>query len=491
MFDDGEHRDRVESFIRRVVGENTADHAHPFARTVRGRVGIQADTAADALTQRVEQRAFGASDIQDPRVRRDPGGGDRDPPALKHAIERLHRRYDAADMRRALVIGVIAIAAAAAVIVLGAIGEPAATYQHGDFLQFWIEPHAFFEGASPYDPVWWAAVHERIGVTPLFAEAVYPPYDALVFLPLAAFPLSYAAAAWLVGQILAVAAVAFALARRIADPAARVVFLAIVVSFQPVWLLVVGGNVTGFLFAALGGAYLAALDRRPMRCGAFLGLLAVKPHPFVFVALAAIVLADRSSRRSLLEGALTTAGPLIAFTLLLRPSWYTEWLPAALGLQAAPGSNATVWTIGRLVGLEAPLLGGVAAIAVIAAFGVWARRTRPQLAAAIATAVPVSLMIAPHGWSYDQLQLLVPLAVLIDRTGDARSSISRAVRATLALGASAVPWLLYVIAFRRGGEELSVLSPLVVFALLLLVRAHPHRADDGPVRAARPAHILA
>ena len=380
-------------------------------------------------------------------------------------------------MRRAGIVGVIAIGA---LVTLGTIGVPATAYRDGDFLQFWIQPQALFEGASPYDPAWWAAIHRRVGGRALFAEAVYPPHDAFAFLPLALIPLSYAAALWLVAQLVAAAAVAVGLARRISDRAGRVVFLAVVVSFQPLWLLVVGGNVTGFLFAALGGAYLAALDRRIVRCGALLGLLVVKPHPFVFLAVAVLASAERAQRRALVLGALATAGPLVAVTLLLRPSWYAEWLRAALGLQAAPGSNATVWTIGRLIGVEVPPLGGVVALAVVVAFGVWARRARPSLALAIAVAIPVSLAVAPHGWSYDQLHLLIPLAVLVDRLGRPASATGRAARAALALGASALPWLLYLLAFRRGGEELSVITPLAVSALLPVVLARAHQRSDAP-----------
>lgn len=369
-------------------------------------------------------------------------------------------------MRRAGILGVIAIAS---ILVLGAAGVPAASYRDGDFLQFWLQPQALLDGASPYDPAWWSAMHARAGARPLFDEAVYPPYDALVFLPLALLPLSYAAAFWLVAQLMAVAAVSIGLARRISDRAGQAIFLAIAAAFQPVWLLAVGGNVTGFLFAALGGAYLAALDRRPLRCGALLGLLIVKPHPYVFLGVAALVFAHRSERRRLIQGALATAGPLVLVSLVLRPSWYGEWLPAALGLQGQPGSNATLWTIGRLVGADRSLLiglGAAAVLAVIVAFASWALRTRPSLSTAIATAIPVSLAVAPHGWSYDQLQLLIPLAVLPEWIG-ASSVARRVTRGALALAGSAVPWLFYVIAFRRGGEELSVLTPLAVFVLLV------------------------
>ena len=379
-------------------------------------------------------------------------------------------------MRRAGSVVVIASAMLSAVLVLGAIGVPAATYRDGDFLQFWIQPQAFFEGASPYDPGWWAAIHARVGARPLFAEAVYPPYDALVFLPLALLPLSYAAAFWLVTQLVAVAAVGLALARQISDRGGRSVFLAVVLSFQPLWLLVVGGNVTGFLFAALGGAYLAARSRHIGRCGALLGLLAIKPHPFLLLAVAVLAFAESAQRRALALGVLATAGPLVVLTLFARPSWYASWLPAALGLQAAPGSNATAWTIGRVVGLGPQLqpsgliLGAMAVAAVIGAFAVWSRRTRPQLPLAIAAAIPVSLAVAPHGWSYDQLLLIVPLAVSFGTLAVRPPPERRRGVAALALVAVAIPWALYAVAFQRGGEELSVVTPLLAFAALWYLR---------------------
>ncbi|MDQ6858200.1 MAG: hypothetical protein M3Z65_04315 [Chloroflexota bacterium] len=46
-------------------------------------------------------------------------------------------------------------------------------------------------------------------------------------------------------------------------------------------------------------------------------------------------------------------------------------------------------------------------------------------------------------------------------------STRRLARAALVLAASAVPGFRYVIAFRRGGEELSVIAPLAVFAFLV------------------------
>lgn len=360
---------------------------------------------------------------------------------------------------RRLAIAVV-LAAGLAVVVLGTIGWPASAYRDGDFTQFWVQPHALLDGADPYDSSWWTAAHAGIGQRPENAQAVYPPHDAVAFLPFALLPLPYAAAAWIVTQ-LAVVCVAVALLASCALPrSGRGLFIAVALAFQPLWLLAVGANVTGFLFAALVGAFVAVTERRLFVAGALLGLLVLKPHPFVFLAFALLVSATWPERRRLAQGALCTAGPLVLATVTLRPGWYAEWFNSAIALAGSPRSNATVWTLDRLAGLPSwsgPL---VAALA-IGAFATWSARVRPPLAPTFVAAIPVSVAVAPYGWSYDQLQLLVPIAVALAATG----GLAR--RALIALAAAILPWALYGLAFRRGGEELSVVTPLLVFAVLL------------------------
>lgn len=66
----------------------------------------------------------------------------------------------------------VALAACAAVAVLGAIGWPASEYRDGAFTQFWVQPRALLEGGDPYDSAWWTAAHEHIGQRPENPQAV-------------------------------------------------------------------------------------------------------------------------------------------------------------------------------------------------------------------------------------------------------------------------------------------------------------------------------
>ena len=128
--------------------------------------------------------------------------------------------------RRRLAL-VVAFGACVAVALLGAIGWPASAYRDGDFTQLWVQPRALIEGGDPYDSSWWIAAHERIGQRPENPQAVYPPHDAIAFLPFALLPLPYAAAAWIVAQLVAVAVAIGLLASRVLPRSGRGLFVAV------------------------------------------------------------------------------------------------------------------------------------------------------------------------------------------------------------------------------------------------------------------------
>lgn len=351
--------------------------------------------------------------------------------------------------------------ALAAVAVLALIGWPASIYRHGaaDMPQFWLAPRTLLDGSDPY-AVW---------------DWPYPLWTAVALLPLGALPLELAAPVWLVAQVVAVAVVLAALARRILVTQPRrdaLVLLGIALAMQPTWLLVGGGNVTGLLFAAFGGALLAQLSGRPLLAGALLGLLVTKPMAFA-VAAPVVALASHQDRARALGGAGLSAGALVVASFLLRPGWLEAWVGNATALQTSAGSNATGWTVGRAA---APLLPTwlVSAVTIVAALGAlvaWWRIRRPGLALLAAGAIPVSLYVAPHGWSYDQLHLLITYGVTVERLasfGDRERAIGLA---ALAVVAVVVPWLLYAVAVETGQEDHAALVPLLAFALLVAIDA--------------------
>ncbi len=381
-------------------------------------------------------------------------------------------------MRSGNVIAALGLAFAAT-FALAAADLPGTAYRHSDYFQFWAAPRLILEGADPYDQADWAGIYAReatapVGTPPPPGRHIYPLWVALLLLPMGALPFGIAAAGWLVAQLAIVALALRALAVRSGGGRRETLLLfGLTAGFQPLWLLVGGGNATGFLLGLYVASLVAALARRTWQAGTLLGLLAVKPHPLGVAVPALLLVAHDRVRLVASAGAAVTA--LLLASLALDPAWLGKWLSSAVELQGTTGSNATVWTLGRVIPFPfaAPLLAAGSLLALVAWW-----RTRPDPFVRIAGAIPVSVFVAPHGWSYDQLLLVVTLAAILGRLAHVRGA-RRAIGLLLAaLAAGPLPWLLYGAALARRGEEWSAITPLIFFGSLVL--ADRWAAADRP-----------
>ncbi|MBI4571204.1 MAG: DUF2029 domain-containing protein [Chloroflexi bacterium] len=380
-----------------------------------------------------------------------------------------------ADLRSRTVA--LAIAAAGILVAILTMTEwPARDYRHGDLFQYWAGAHALLEGADPYDLAWWIDFHARSGsraltVVPQPAEGpawttAYPLWTLVAFVPFALLPFALASALWLVAQMAAVAAGVVALMRTCLRTAPRrdgAVLVGLAVAFQPLWLLPGNGNITGFLFGALVGAM--ALRARPGWAGALLGALVLKPQSVVVAAVAILCGAKAAARWRMVLGGAVVVSALVALAFVLRPGWVEGWIRMLVALQRSMGSNATLWTLGRATGI-APL-SVIAPLAFVLTLLVWSWARRPAPLLLLAAAVPVSVAVAPHGWTYDQLHLLITAAVVVEVLSRAPAEKRAIGLVALAATAVALPWLLYVVAVGRDTEDWSALVPVSMFALVV------------------------
>ncbi len=386
------------------------------------------------------------------------------------------------------------------VALLAAVGWPASDYRSSDFFQFWAGPHALLEGASPYDVDWSVAFHDRYGSRelrqpPLPATGTpgwttgYPLWTFVLLLPLAVVPFEIAAASWLVAQVIAIALGLSALrdvALRAAPARDGALLIGLAFAFQPVWLTVAGGNASGFLFGLVAGSLAAALAGRAAASGALAALLTVKPQGVLLTA-PALAFAQPGRRTRFFGAAAAAAVALVASSFLARASWLADWLRSAAALQSSAGSNATGWTLDRVLPLG-PFVPIVAETLVVGLWLRWLVERRPEPALLVAATIPISLFAAPHGWSYDQLQLLVPAAFALGRLAALDERARRAGVVALFALVGVLPWLLYALAFARGGEEWSALTPPLLLALLVAAdaRAGAARRVVSPSGAGAP-----
>lgn len=282
--------------------------------------------------------------------------------------------------------------------------------------------------------VFWTASHLALGGHPLDAynasklwkadlsidEAAvegrfgwfYPPTFYLIILPLALFPYFVSYLIFMLSTLVGYVAVV----RRIIPGRDAMWCLA---GFSGIWLnLRLGQN--GFLTAALAGAALLSLDRRPILAGVFIGLLSIKPHLALLFPVALIAI---RAWCTLFTAAFVAIVFIVVSTTVLGADTLTAWLHSIrfarklLETEGGPGywvNMPTMFAFLRLlsVPLREAYLGQalVAFGAVVAVWKIWRNRVSWPLRCACLTTA--TLLVSPYLLVYDLAWLALPIAWL-------------------------------------------------------------------------------
>ena len=239
---------------------------------------------------------------------------------------------------------------------------------HGGFTDLFVYQYAgqaVLDGAPLYE--------SREPVTGL--RFTYPPFAAMVMVPLAHLPAWLAAALWTGASAGALAAVVVVVRRALGRPAPGWLVALLTggaLALEPVWQNVVFGQVNLFLMLAL----LVDLVRPARRwSGVLVGIAAgLKLTPLVFVLLLVLVGRRTAAGRALLTFAATVA----------------------VGFATMPGSAATYWTDGLV---EARRVGPPALAHNQSVYGTLTRLLDgpPATALWLAVAAPLSLAVLVVG----------------------------------------------------------------------------------------------
>lgn len=343
-----------------------------------------------------------------------------------------------------------------------------------DFITFYSASELARESGAPaiYDLEAMRAA--QLAIAPGTAQPYawhYPPTFLLLALPLSLLPyfaaLMAALAATLVGYL--------AVLRRIAP---HPVTLMLALAFPATFLNLFHGQ-NGFLNAALFGAALLALDRRPVIAGILFGLLSYKPHLGLLVPLALLA---GGYWRTIAAAAVTTlafaglsllafgAAAWVAFidnTPLLRLVLENGHLPWF----KMPTAFAAIRLLGGPVALA---YGGQLAAALAAAAAVlWTWRRPAPLPLKSAVLAVAALLASPYSFDYDLTLLGLAVAWL---AWSAAPAFAPADRKILALA-----WLMPAIATPIAAATSLQIGPLVLFGVLFYalgrVRGHANAAE--------------
>ena len=329
-----------------------------------------------------------------------------------------------------------------------------------DFIQFWAASHIALAGHAQdaYNiPLLVKATQIAVPKSQCIFAWLYPPSFFLVVLPLALLP--YIAAYWVF--MLSTLSAYLLVFRRIVRGNTAMWCLA---AFSGLWMNLICGQ-NSFLTAALAGAALLCVERRPLLAGLCIGLLAIKPHLALLFPVALIAI---GAWRTLITAAVTaitftaigtaTLGTAVLKGFLANFSYARQFLEN--GTLAWP-KMPSMFVFVRLLGI--PVAGAyvvhcvVALGAVIVVWRVWRRCPDRKLrGAALMTA---TFLVSPYVFDYDLAWLAFPIAWLA--LAGQRNGWLRGEREVLV-----VAWLLPLLMFLITTVLSVQVGPLVLCSLL-------------------------
>jgi hypothetical protein len=288
-------------------------------------------------------------------------------------------------------------------------GKPLGT----DFIAFWGASHLALQGhaADAYETArLFAAQQLAVPAATSVYGWFYPPTFFLLILPLALLPYPVSFALF---SGAALAAYVLVLRRVLQVPGA----LWPIIAFPAVFVNLAQGQ-NGLLTAAIGGAALMLLDRRPLLAGALVGLLAMKPH---LALLFPVALLASGHWRAAAAAAVSTIVFAAASLAVLSPDTGYAFVHNLGMVRAALESGSLPWNKMPTVFALLRLLGAgtaaaymlhavVAAVVVAGVAAIWRWSGAAHLrAAALMTG---TMLISPYLYDYDLAWLGFPMAWL-------------------------------------------------------------------------------
>jgi hypothetical protein len=361
-------------------------------------------------------------------------------------------------------------------------------YLNEDFMDLWTGGRALIEGVDPYSPDIWIPLKTRLGSSWMpNLRAPHPFWTLMIFVPLAFMPTNYAAAFWLAISDIFLGASVFLIARFLTDGRPSftelIILLIGALTFRGVVVTFTNGQLSLFLLFIIGFFLFLFKQEKLFLAGFALALLLLKPSPFIlFIPLVGLWLIVHRNWK-VIFGGLTGFIALFVPSWLVQPGWLFEWL-AVRSKTAVTFHTPTVWGLAYNITSEWWVLLGLCITVLLTAGLGWLIVSRREVSVIEISilALSGSLFVTPYIWAYDHALLLLPLAFLFLELK--RGWMKYAIWFFLS---TFLPWLLFVLALKKGNDALSSMLPLIIGSLCLFLifrkdwivfispSAHPHR----------------
>lgn len=352
-----------------------------------------------------------------------------------------------------------------------------------DFQVFWTASYLMLHGSplQVYDHL--ALARADAGIFGVFADPhplpwLYPPASLLAIAPLAWLPYVVAYPVF-VGVSVALYVSATMRVSKLSASMDTPRLGAVVIAAAPCVLITALVGQNSLLTAAIAGFALGSLDKKPVRAGLLIGLLAIKPQlaivfPFVLIAARAYKTLGAAAASAL---AVSAAGVAMAGTASV-----TRFLANADVLRSALVehgqhfwlSSPTAFAAFRLAGMPVAAAylahAFVAAVAICAACHVWRRSDDLRLRGAILAVA--TLLATPYAWHYELVWMGIALACLTALAFE--GGWLRGEQAVLVAA-----WLLPIYEHLNRIMLAPQVGPLVLLAMMLVVLRRTRFAAEG------------
>lgn len=266
---------------------------------------------------------------------------------------------------------------------------------------------------------------------PFTMYAWFGPTGVLMLLPYTLFPFSRATYYWLLTNIAIVFFSALLIWR--GTTSHPWIPLAAAFGFSMTLLSLIFGQVNTLVVLGLAlFLYFSGLSRNPA-AGASLALTTVKPH--LVILTLPLLLCDIVRRKEwrIFTGFLGTLVGCALAMFLCYPAWPSSyWRLLAFGLNTVRGTP----TVSGLLMVAGEHTWGkwIWVAGLLIAIAIWWKRGKTwERRTLIDASVLAGVMIAPFGWSYDQIVLLFPLLRLLGWVADGSLARTDAISVTLVL----------------------------------------------------------
>ena len=349
---------------------------------------------------------------------------------------------------------------------------------NSDFFQFWLAGRMIWSNQNPYSPETWIQAHYHFGASwvpkpPIFP---YPLPLATLLAPLGLLPIDQAYITWVYFSEVIILVCILLLVSIWEVPRAHFYLFALsagIFLFRPTIVTLRNGQLGTLLLFILTVVILLWNNGRWFLGGLVMAFTFLKPTLGIPLIAMTGVWNLREKRLSAIAGNIVGYAAIMGIGWIQNPDWFTTFLKAGYRkLSDTFGYSPTIWGVSSFICNHDHTctigLGWVTLVLLLVSTLWWLYQSRIPISpiAILGIAIPLTVVITPYIWAYDQILLIIPIITLTMMM--AERGYPYLFTAILPIGISILAIGLLFIAIQLGNDSWSMSVPLIILVLMLL-----------------------